>query len=231
MVAKRGGAHLIGVVAVAAMAALLVSGCSFGKSQPTPIVVVLTPTPEPTVAETVAPSESPTPSPTPVPSSTAALSPTPTSSPTAPPQAAGVSATKCTGSTDSQAFWASASTDMAWDVYCPVLPAGWLVSKGSFDGVAGGTIGITMNGPSGARLAIDEGAFCTTDPGSCSPHVSVLGAAKFGDLSGSLDGLSGGGLAVYVRPGTSTAYRLTGSGMSQAAFVSIAAAFVKVAKS
>jgi hypothetical protein len=230
MVVERRGTRLAGLVAAAVVAGLVVGGCAFAKSQPSPIVVVVSPGPTVTVLDTSMPTTLPSVA-TAVPSATVALSPTPSPSPTAPPHAPAVPATACTGSADNQAFWASASADMSWDVYCPVLPSGWFVSKGSFEAAAGGTVSMSMNGPSGARLSIQEGAFCTTDAGACSPHSGVVGTANFGDLPGTLNTLSGGELALYVNPGSKTGYTLTGSGVSQAGFVSIAAAMVKVAKS
>jgi hypothetical protein len=119
---------------------------------------------------------------------------------------------------------------MSWDVYCPVLPSGWFVTGGSYDGSTG-TIAMSYGGPGGATLVIQEGAFCVTDAAMCAPHDTVAGTTPFGDLTGSLDTLSGGGFAVYIGPGTTRGYSLTGSSLSQDIFVSIAATLVKVAKS
>jgi hypothetical protein len=127
-------------------------------------------------------------------------------------------------------FWSKAARVMAWDVYCPDLPSSWAVLLGTYDGVGLGQLRMSWRGPGGTTIEIAEGSFCTTDADTCSPHAAVIGPATLGDMMGSLDTLSGGGFAVYVDPGTGKAYELTGSGMSQDAFVSLAAAVVKVAR-
>ncbi len=57
-----------------------------------------------------------------------------------------------------------------------------------------------------------------------------MGNAKFGDLAGKLDSLGSGCYAVYATSGAFH-YAATGSGVTQASFVSIAAALIKVPKS
>jgi hypothetical protein len=144
-----------------------------------------------------------------------------------------VPASKCSGSAGNKAFWAQVSPLMSWDVYCAILPSGWGVSLnpgGGYDQASGGTVYMSYSGPGGETLRLDEGAFCTTDTAACASGTAV-GNARFGDLPGSLHTLSGGGFAVYVNPGTATGYTLTGSGISRDAFVSLAAALAKVAKS
>ena len=101
---------------------------------------------------------------------------------------------------------------------------------GNYEQPAGGKLKMAYKGPHGATLQLDEGAFCAADALACAPSSGALGSANFGDLAGSLDSLSGGGLVLYVAPGTARAYTLTGTGLSQESFVSIAAALVKVAK-
>ena len=120
---------------------------------------------------------------------------------------------------------------MTWDVYCAVLPSGWSVSVegGGYDQSAGGIIRMSYEGPDGAKLHVDEGAFCHSDAATCS-FGTVVGPASFGDLSGSLKTLPDGSLALYVNPGTDASYTLTGSDLSQNEFVALAAAFAKVAK-
>ena len=220
---KRGGLRLIALVAVATLVGLAAAGCA--KHTPTPKPVASTPAPAtdtPAVTDTPMTSLSPT--------LTVASSPT-DSGPTQPPSAAAVPSTVCAGTADNKSFWGQSATTMSWDVYCPVLPSGWYVTTGHFDGSSGGTIHMTMNGPSGAAIAIDEGAFCTTSADACSTHDSTIGQTVFGDLLGDLDTIAGGGYAVYVNAGTSAGYTLTATGMSQDSFVAIAAAFAKVARS
>ena len=227
---KRGRARLSGLVAAAAVLGLAFGGCASGKAGPTIVVIEWTPPP---------PTPSSTPTPVPTPSSDVSAAATPSvpatdagPGPTAPPPAAPVSYTTCTvrGALD-QAFWSKAAhAATTYDVYCPVLSSGWLVREGTYQGGAAGQVDMSWKGPDGAILEITEGSFCTTDADTCSPHVSVVGPVTLGDRLGLLDVLSGGGLAVYVSPGTAKAYTVTGSGISQAAFISIAAELVKVAK-
>jgi len=225
---KRGRARLSGLAAAVAVVALAFGGCAAGTPERS-IVVIDYPLPTPP----------PTDTPTPVPTPTSALEPSASAGPTSEATDSGpgssalppVSYKTCTvrGALD-QAFWSKAAKAVDWDAYCPVLPSAWIVLGGTYHGSAGGEIDMSWRGPAGARIDITEGAFCTTDPDTCSPHASVIGPVTLGDQPGSLDALSDGGLAVYVSPGTGKAYRLTGSGISQAAFVAIAAAVVKVAR-
>jgi hypothetical protein len=224
MLVLRGRTRLVGIAAVLTVAGLVGGGCSAAKSQSTPIVVA-----------SVAPADGTTKSP----SATLTPLPTPPATPveeatpagfTGPPVVIAVPATTCTGSTDNQAFWADVAGKFSWDAYCPVLPPRWYVSAGNYEQPAGGKLKMAYKGPGGATLEVDEGSFCTADALACAPSSGALGSANFGDLAGSLDSLSGGGLALYVAPGTARAYTLTGTGLSQETFVSIAAALVKVAK-
>ena len=88
----------------------------------------------------------------------------------------------------------------------------------------------TYTGPGGASIVIKEGAFCTTGASPCSPSTGPLGSAHFGKLSGALDATTTG-FAIYVSPGTAVGYTATGTAVTQATFVSIAAALYLVPKS
>ena len=93
---------------------------------------------------------------------------------------------------------------------------------------------ITYKGPGGAKILVQEGAFCTGGLSLCSPRDTVIGTATFGSLPGSLDALGpapSDGYAIYIDPGTRNGYTITGTGMSQDAFTAIAAALVKVPRS
>jgi hypothetical protein len=224
MLAKRGGKRLIGLVASTALVGLIVVGCVPGKVEPTPIIVVVTPSPTPIATPRVTPTHSPTPAPSPIETSTPEAT-------TTPPIATEVPATTCTGSASNQAFWAEAAGKMSWDVYCPVLPSGWYVKTGNYSQPGGGQIQMTFKGPGTATLEVDEGAFCIGSGASCAPSLGSLGTANFADRPGALESRVGGGFALYVAPGTSKAYTLIGTGMSQSKFVELAAALAKVAKS
>jgi hypothetical protein len=245
---KRRVSRLFGLVAAATAIGLAFGGCAPGKTQPTDrvIYITLTPSPGPTETPTPVPTVSPTPTDTPTPVPTE--SPTPEASatasattsataagPTDPPPARAVPASTCTlRGAANQTFWATVSQKMSWDVYCPVLPAGWQVSAKlgyKYDLSVGpsGVLSMAYTGPNGETLRIDEGSFCTGQAAACSPGA-VIETIVFGDLLGSLDSLPGGDQAVYVKPGAAKSYKLTGSGISQAALVQIARDVAKVAR-
>jgi hypothetical protein len=141
-----------------------------------------------------------------------------------------VPASACTGSPTNKAFFAQVAGDLHWDVYCGILPSGWAVKTGGFDGEAPGSVTVGYAGPGGATLAVGEGAYCTSGAAACAPRTAELGTARFGDLVGSLVSVSGG-FAIYVNPGTTHAYAITGKGMGKDAFVALAASMVKLSKS
>jgi hypothetical protein len=131
-----------------------------------------------------------------------------------------------------QAFWVDAANKVPFTVYCGVVPGGW------YFGTAGDAYGPTgwvkasYSGPNGAKIEIQEGAFCTSGSSVCSPHDSVLGSAHFGDLAGTLDSLGPtSGFAIYVSAGTAHGYTATGTNVSQGTFVSVVGALIKVPKS
>ncbi len=141
----------------------------------------------------------------------------------------------CTGNADNQSWYVTAANGLPFDVYCPVLPASWYVDAGGGEW-RGGTdqwLQISYKGPGGAKISLQEGAFCTGGLSLCSSHDSVVGPASFGDLPGTLDALGPTatfGYAIYIEPGTRKGYTITGTGMSQDAFTAIAAGLIKVAK-
>jgi hypothetical protein len=142
----------------------------------------------------------------------------------------------CAGSSDNQSWYTTAADGLPFDVYCPVLPATWFVDAGggTWRGGTDQWLQITYKGPSGAKILVQEGAFCTGGLSLCSPHDTVIGTATFGSLPGSLEALGpapSDGYAIYIDPGTGNGYTITGTGMSQDAFAAIAAALVKVPRS
>jgi len=206
-----------------------------GNAQPTPTAAV-TPTPTvgetamptsdltavPTATVTAAPSASPSESASVVPS----RSPSRTASarPTSPPAV-------CTGWPAFQAYFLDAARKMNFAVYCGRMGKGW--SLGSFDSErpkTGWWLKLIYNGPGGATVGISEGAFCLTSPAACSPNKTVLATSSFASLSGNLN-LTVGGFAIYINPGTKTAYQITCTGLTQLAFQDIAANLGLVRKS
>ncbi len=171
-------------------------------------------TPEPTTTEP--PTAEPTIEPTPDPSA----SPSGSADPGA--------AARCAGSDDNREFFASIAEVVAWPVYCPVLPSGWFVDSGQYRLAGGGWLEIAYRGPGGTRLELREGTACAAT--SCLPTGDDLGAAAYGDLSGSLFRLGDGRLAVVVAPIDGATWVVVGSGLEQAAFVSAASALARVGR-
>jgi hypothetical protein len=234
---SRGRRHwLSGLAGRAAAATLAVAmvGCVPARAVPTPIIVVVTfaPTSGPTDADSPAPipTDAPTPSPTVEPTPVVVGGPSASPSPgrSATPAATAAPASACSGTSANKAFWGQVAATLQWPVYCPILPSGWVVRSGTFDGSPPGRVEVTFDGPEGATLKVDEGEFCTAGASTCAPHVAEIGPASFGDLPGTLDSTSGG-FAVYVNPGTSLAYTISGTGLSQDAFVAISSGIVRIA--
>jgi hypothetical protein len=91
----------------------------------------------------------------------------------------------CTGTDKNRAFFATVAAAVAWDVYCPVLPAGWAVVSGTYQLSAGGKLDISYTGPGGGRLRVREGAFCTEAKG-CIAAAPDRGAVPFADRQAEL---------------------------------------------
>jgi hypothetical protein len=219
----------------AAATALLIAVTACTAAAPTAIIVYTTATPAPTAPPTPIATPTPPPTPTPAPTDTpVAGSPTP-APPTAKASATPTVGPKgpaggCSGDADKRAFFADAANKLPFSVYCAALPSGWLFASANYTLPSGGVLNVTYKGPDGAKLVLQEGAFCITSASDCSPHVKVLGTAKFGDLAGTLDTL-GSGFVVYVAPGTARGYTATGTGLTQGAFSGLVVALVKVPKS
>ena len=121
---------------------------------------------------------------------------------------------------------------MSWPVYCAVLPAGWFVESGSFRVGNGGRLQVSYKGPGGGRLTLQEGVYCTSGASACSPHDQELGQVAFGDVHGTLSSLGpnepGDGYAVYVAPGQSPSWTVSGTNIDQATFTGFSAALALV---
>jgi hypothetical protein len=170
--------------------------------------------PSPSASPTVVPTESATPTETPV------EEPTPTLAP-----AEAVAA--CAGNDANRAFYLDASENLDWPVYCPVLPARWVVATGSYSGRGVGLLEISYNGPSGATLALQQGAFCETSDG-CVPAGTDAGEAAFGDQTGTLVTLDDGGYAIVVGRADTPSWLVVATGIDEATFRSFAEALVRL---
>lgn len=176
-----------------------------------------TPTEEPVPTEVVVPSDEPVPTETPVPSD-----PVPSAEPT--PTDGSGSAAACAGNDENRVFYANVAAAVDWPVYCPVLPAGWFVERGEYKSAGGGWMTIAYKGPSGARIEIGEGFFCS-DADGCVPDGPDVGPARFGGLDGTLVMGSDGRNAVVVDRGSSPSWVATGSGLDVEVFTDLVADF------
>jgi hypothetical protein len=115
---------------------------------------------------------------------------------------------------------------MAWGVYCPVLPDGWILESGAYRLRDGGRLEATYRGPGDAHLSVVEGNVCAgADVESCAPRDAVVGPAQFGDREGELGRLANG-LVADVDRGANPSWRATGVGLTEDDFRAICAAFI-----
>jgi len=225
---------LVRIAAALAVLTLAVSACTAAAPKPTVIYKYISPlpataTPVPLFfTDTPTPSLGPTPSPVPA-TPTPVVSPTPSPSVSASPTPPGAA---CSGSADTQAFFVAEAKKLKFTVYCGHVPSGWHFESASDTYGTHNKLTATYQGKSGAKVVLQEGAFCLSGASACSPHDTVIGSAKFGNLTGDLDSLGpGAGFAIYVNPGTTSGYTATGTSVSQSTFVQIAAALYLVPKS
>lgn len=176
------------------------------------------------------PSEEPTPSELSSEPPTASVSPTdsPPPEPTEPVTSEPGAADACTVSNDAnREFFVRVADAVEWPVLCAVLPARWLLANGTYHLAHGGDMTVDYNGPAGASLNLQEGAFCS-DSGGCVPAGSDAGDAALGPLGGTLVALNDGGFAIVVDRGASPSWLMTLHGVDQATATSIGAAMVQV---
>jgi hypothetical protein len=122
---------------------------------------------------------------------------------------------------------ADAARDLAFNVYCAVLPSNWWVQKGSYTQPNGGFLELVYKNSSGAILTLWEGGWCPPS-NACIAVGPAVGAASFGGLAGTL---YQNGTALSLGVGAyASGYMMKGSTttMSQAQFLAYGAALVKV---
>ena len=112
-----------------------------------------------------------------------------------------------------------------FDVYCAVVPSSWWIQSGSYTGSSGGFLGVEYKS-SGGDFSLWEGAWCPPDK-ACVAVGPQIGTASFGGLNGDLY-LNNGTYTLRVGTTAHPAYLMVGSGMTQAQFVALAAALIKV---
>lgn len=208
----------------------LVVACGGDPATPpaSPSAAPTAPSPTGDQVPTAEPSPTVEPSPTAEPSPPVEPSPTPTSRATPRATRTPGPAGACTGNAENRAFFAAVAEQVAWDVYCPVLPTGWFVDAGTFRLAGGGRIEIAYRGPGGARLEIRQGAYCGDDPG-CIPDGPDAGTASFGDRPARLVDL-GGGRWLVVAEDDGIAWEVATRGLDRATATAVAADFVRVGR-
>jgi len=219
---------------VVAVAALTLAGCIGNEpsavaspslsTAPTAAASASTDAASPTLQPS--PSSSPTDIPTPSPD--ASQSPTATTSPgTGSSQPAAESVESCSGTDKNRAFFLDASQNLDWPVYCPVLPARWFVTSGTYSGRGVGQLAIGYQGPAGATLTLQQGGFCETSDG-CVPAGNDSGDAAFGDREGTLVTLDDGGYAIVVGRAATPSWLAVATGMDEATFRQVAQGFIRL---
>jgi hypothetical protein len=202
--------------------ATAVVGCTASSS---PQVIYVTPPPTPVIIYvTITPAPTPTPEATPSPMATPAATPIPTPSPIPTSRAAA-----CTGTAENKAFFAEAAAKLKFAVYCAVLPKGWWVKEGEYNSASGGRLTVAYTNKAGDKIAVDEGAWCTTGKATCGGPF-VVGTAPFDGLAGELLQL-GPNWVVTVNLGATPAYSIAGYGVTKAQILAYAAAMVRVPRS
>jgi len=128
---------------------------------------------------------------------------------------------------DNRAFFAEAAANLDWPVYCPALPARWSVDTGSYSGQGIGRLVISYKGPGGTSLSLHQGAFCDDGDG-CVAAGTDSGDAPFGDQTGTMVVLDGGGFAIVVDRGAQTSWLAVGQGLDEATFRAFVADFIRL---
>lgn len=214
---------LLTTVALAAVALSSVACIGGQASTAAPNAVASAATsapPPPSPSASIAPSAAPTAAATPA--------PTATEFPTEAPSAAPANAVDgCTGTEDNLGFYAAAAANLDWPVYCPALPARWSVTNGNYSSQGMGRLTITYRGPGGATLSLQQGAFCDDGDG-CVAAGTDSGDAPFGDQTGTLVALDGGGYAIIVDRGSQPSWLAVGEGLDEATFRDFAAGFIRL---
>lgn len=213
-----------GLLGAALAASLIVGACQGSTVTPTP-------TDTPTATDTPAPTDTPTPEPTdtpaPTPDLTVAPTDTPTPEPTDTPSATlppGVVA--CSGTAAIKQAYANEISKLKFDLYCPVLPAGWSVVNVSWDYHVGGSQAHFHSG----SMTVDlwEGNVCLLSPNPCSGIWNPdIGSQAFGSLTGDMSGSAGHWTTIVHTTNAKVMYTLTGDGMTEAQFQTYSAAVHK----
>jgi hypothetical protein len=210
----------VALAAVALSSAACIGGQASTAAPNAVASVAASTPPQPSPSASTSPSAAPTAAATPAPTATEFA----TESPSAAPANA---VDGCTGTEDNLGFYADAAASLDWPVYCPALPARWSVTTGNYSSQGMGRLSITYRGPGGATLSLQQGAFCD-DADGCVPAGTQSGDATFGDQTGTLIALDGGGYAIIVERGSQPSWLAVGQGLDEATFRDFAAAFIRL---
>jgi hypothetical protein len=153
---------------------------------------------------------------------------TPSDDPYASPSATPGAAASCTGTEGNRAFYVNVADHVTWNVYCPVLPKGWIVEAGSYRTTSsGGWMKIAYKASGSRHFELREGAFCT-DPATCVPTGTELAPGSFGDREATILQVEDGGFAAIVNGGQKLSFAAIGKGMDEATFRAYAGALILV---
>jgi hypothetical protein len=136
-------------------------------------------------------------------------------------------AATCSGTDANRAFYVTVADHVGWDVYCPVLPRGWIVDVGSYRTSGGGWLKIAYKASGGRRFELREGAFCT-DPATCVPTGTEIASGPFGDREGTTLAVEDGGFAMIVDRGSKISWVAIGKGIDERTFRASAEALIRV---
>jgi hypothetical protein len=134
----------------------------------------------------------------------------------------------CSGTDANRAFFQTVADHVAWDVYCAVLPKGWIVDTGSYRTSGSGWLKIAYKASGGRRLELSEGAFCATADG-CAPAGTEIESGPFGDREAHAIAAADGSFAMVVDPGSKVSWLLIGKGIDESTFRAQAEALIRVA--
>jgi hypothetical protein len=206
---------------------LALAGCQASTTTPTPPAATPTDTATPTAAPTspplAAPTQTPAATPTVTATPTATPAPTPTAAPTLP-----TSVAPCTGSNSIKQTFANQIPKFKFDLYCPVLPAGWSVVNVAWNYSASG-LQAHYKTKAGYTVDVWEGNVCLLSPNPCTGIWDPdLGPQAFGPLTGDMSGSAGHWTTIVHTANPKVLYTITGDGMSQTAFASYSAAMHKI---
>ena len=209
----------LAVIAVALSSAACIGGTA-STAAPTAVASLApfppSPTPSASAPASAAPTESASPAPTPTEFATESPGTSPANA-----------IDGCTGTEDNLAFYEDAAANLDWPVYCPSLPARWSVTTGNYSGQGIGRLTITYRGPGGATLSLHQGAFCDDGDG-CVEAGTDSGDAPFGDQTGTLVALDGGGYAIVVDRGAEPSWLAVGQGLDEATFRDFVASLIRL---